>query len=768
MPIFSNNVVTAAEQAAADVSQPTNPQDPPSKPAVNTLPTTTISNVISSAGAVPVQQTPQTFEDIITKPAAMENTASISSMSASPGIAKQLVRPNALSQCASYNYVLDLYVGDAKSTARMSTDEKFYPSDWYRIVSSIGGVGGAKPGPRLPDDPSTTTVLPNAALASQYFTKEYYIDNLEIHTIAGLKPQDTEVHFTLLEPYGVSFIQELWNFCAKVLNINNYTEACMMLVIGFRGWDDNGQLINLDNYIKYIPILISNIEIKVTSSGSEYVISAAVYNNLSNQKAYGIMPASVEMEGNTLSDLILGGEKNPQKCLSYILNQEGQTVATEDPTNTATSFPTRYAFVFDDPEGVGVDLASQRLVDPKDRPPKDAPMKDTAKTSTQQRDLIEQMKKFQLLSEARNTDNIDTNNSKVNFNKGGQIKEFLSKLIMNSTYVTDQLTAFRNDVIAVHSESDPERRSQMLAALNKPLKWFRIITKTTPTGNFDAKNNIEQKLITYYIRPILVKDTSAAGDVMVPTPDPSDSVVKEYYYFFTGRNTEILNLDIKLDTSMFTYKSSGLLTAQEATGVVADKTEVNAAVSANSNTTPAAGTSAAKPALRSLRKYVDVPLGSAGGGTGVNSAERLTARAVGDTLFSRVDMINTNLEILGDPDLIKQDGVFYITNSDVSDASLGISTEGSERFVRVVFISPTDVDTETGLVTGLDNSDTLFNGIYRFNEVSSSFKQGKFTQTLTLLKYTGPEKASNPPAVVAQSVDANKPKPPVTNGNISQ
>ena len=97
------------------------------------------------------------------------------------------------------------------------------------------------------------------------------------------------------------------------------------------------------------------------------------------------------------------------------------------------------------------------------------------------------------------------------------------------------------------------------------------------------------------------------------------------------------------------------------------------------------------------------------------------------------------MEIMGDPDLIKQDGVFYIVTKQDAD-TLGIPTESHERFVRVSFQSPIDVNTTTGLPEGLRDTETIFNGHYRISKVKSNFKKrkklGKKPKNLPLISLT--------------------------------
>ena len=663
------------------------------------------------------------------------------------------IRPNALSDLASYTYNIDLYLTNIAGHQRYAIEEKFYPQDWYKVVSSVGGLGGARPGTAIDSTISSAVQKSNDA-ASQYFTREYYIDNLEIETTNGLTPSDSNISFTLIEPYGINFIQELWNFSTKVLKVPNYTELCVLLVISWKGFTETGEFVELD-YHKYIPVKIANIDVKVTSTGAQYSVTAVGYNDLSKDKAYGIANSGFELEGATLRDLIGDYQDttaakvttpepaNHKTNLTAILNNQPRAAEQEDSTVKSGIFPTRYQFKFVDLYNTGIDIGNFKMANPEDIPSKDFPMSTPDSTTNLNVQMLQQMTKYQLLDSVRKPDDIKLNNTKVNFNKGGQILELLNRLICNSTYITDQLKTYRTKIVAAASITDPAERGKAIQALNEPLNWFRIMTKVVPTGNYDEKNNIEQKTITYSIVPVLVYDTRGAGGSLAPKETPPDNlVVKEFNYIFTGKNTEILNVDINLNLSFFTYKPSNTNTADQGSGAVpSDDPTTSSTQSGN----PRETASTTNTALSALNKKQPIPNGSgAGSGVGGATTDRLYARAVSDTLFASQDMINLDLDILGDPDFIKQDGIFYQnTTADIKINNLGIATESTERFIRFTFKSPADINTETGFPDGLDDTGStntsessthtvMFNGLYCVIGVVSHFKDGKFTQTVKM------------------------------------
>lgn len=102
------------------------------------------------------------------------------------------------------------------------------------------------------------------------------------------------------------------------------------------------------------------------------------------------------------------------------------------------------------------------------------------------------------------------------------------------------------------------------------------------------------------------------------------------------------------------------------------------------------------------------------------------------------DMINVNLEIIGDPLFIKQDDIFYQQSVKKTKFKSGrvtpngsFITDTGEVYVKLEINSATDLDQSTG---NYDINDSLFNGIYKVIQVESKFADGKFTQVLNLVR----------------------------------
>lgn len=748
----------AAEEKAKANAQPTaaqetksNPQNPPAKPE---------STSQTPAAASGSAETKSVSEDKSAPAASLVTNTSANQQASKEPVASK-VRPNALSQLASYNYIIDLQATDKQGLINLQGTEEYNAGDWLTMISSSGGVGGAG-------------ILRNADGSDnrQWFKKEYYLDDLEFTSIVGINSNarasaDTEVNFTITEPYGINFIQELWEFNTESLRQENWTETCYLLRITFKGYTDDGELQKL-NIVKYLPLKITSIEIKLTSSGSVYTVKAVPFNQQGNDKRYGVLQKGVQCEGKTLYDIILGEggdidlsvENNnvflntltlieKPSNLKYALNKESQSEAEANKASKSTpAYPTEYDFDFINDLGLAIGealVSKSEEINPKDTSmnlPKDQ----------QESQMLKNLSSYQLLGQRNSSDiKINVENQKVNFN-AGQIVEILTQLIVNSTYITDQVKEFRENYRAALAETNPEARKTKLALLKKPFNWFRIVPKIYNTGKYDQSSNLDQKRVVFQITGYEIQNPKGVGGQLVPsskTADIEKEVVKEYSYFFTGKNTEIINLDISLNTSYFSYRPRNAQIYSQATGVKPQSADQTAAgVNINTN-----ALKVVKDPINSAITTVAAPKNERPSvGMGTTTLDRNVSGQVTSALYSNVDQLSINMEIIGDPDLIKQDGVFRTAVEDGDDVP--ISFDNRERYIRVVFANPRDIDDETGTIDrkGAQQQNVVFNGLYKLLEIRSSFKQGKFSQQLQLLRsVSDPE---DQPTEISKTQDA--------------
>ena len=133
------------------------------------------------------------------------------------------------------------------------------------------------------------------------------------------------------------------------------------------------------------------------------------------------------------------------------------------------------------------------------------------------------------------------------------------------------------------------------------------------------------------------------------------------------------------------------------------------------------------------------------------------------TDLSGGDQIALDLNIVGDPTLLKQDDWLYIPNPQASQVYNSWDTadknqynfaqryghirmDSGELVVYITVNSPIDIDDgsndypDTGLMfPAMDGTNTytsMFSGYYKIITIKNTFQNGKFEQTLSMVRYT--------------------------------
>jgi hypothetical protein len=205
--------------------------------------------------------------------------------------------------------------------------------------------------------------------------------------------------------------------------------------------------------------------------------------------------------------------------------------------------------------------------------------------------------------------------------------------------------------------------------------------------------------------------------------------VKNYWYWYTGGNSDILNVDISFDTAFYTAVSLPLTTTFENTNpsITIELTEEATRLQLLMRKTGVPFPAIQNPS----RQIADTMAYSNKIDKKAIAVEDLSESLM--TRSSRADMTNIKLDIIGDPDFIKQDGLFGNTEANgVKTQNGGIITDQRRVIVNFKFKYPEDWDQNTGLL--VPKNETVFNGLYSVIRVDSKFERGLFKQTLEMIK----------------------------------
>lgn len=691
------------------------------------------------------------------------------------------VRTNPLHSYPSYTYGLSLHLMTQDGYNNMVNNGEYTPSNV--LIASAGKY-------------TTDKSLSNNFARDPAFNLDFYFENLDITTIIGANERTRstnaiDVKFTLVEPYGLTLLDRLLR-ASKDQGVPNYLQNPYMLQIDFYATDDEGNVLQpIPNLTKNIPIKILACNASVSLRGSEYQIQAIPFNHQAFDDLVVQTPINLEVSAKTVEGFFkesydVGNEqlyqqmvKNDQRRnieaetirrsdLAGVLNRQLANLSpyTQQRLNQGTSavpllattggglgtystedggfkysqdevyktssygdainahvrriatraskerkFHDKYSFKFD--ERIG----SATIIDGRPSP-KDAPLFNTA-------DLVLAKRS----DNGYNVQSIGSDHTVTSINYGTSIEAVIGRVVRNSSYIRDQLAIRENYTDAEAYKAQVEKLK------NQPLNWFKIIPSITLTG-FDSTTNTFARLITYYVIPYTIKNVKLAEAPQVKANKADAS--KYYQYIYTGKNNDILDLNINFNAAYYTaitsYRSNNLYISGSEEYVDYDST-------VSVSNTPVINSDSIQQTqirYRTIDKRYDSSIKS-------KTASEVAAADLEKSLNTdaAADMIQVDLKILGDPDFVKQDDLFYSPTVDANGKILlpeitpdmSIATDNGEIYVDLTIKTPVDINDNTGLMDFQSGFLTSgFTGIYRVMQVSNIFDRGQFTQTLTLLR----------------------------------
>ena len=629
-----------------------------------------------------------------------------------------------------------------------------------------------------------------------HFQEDFYFEDLRMRSIINTTKLNkmsnvVELEFTIIEPNGFTFIQRLMNAVESSvseggLGSKNYLKQPYILQLDFYGSRDGEVGAGLiPNQTKLIPIRLVGMQTRISTKGTEYRFQATPYNHTAFDPKNIVLPAQFTVKASKVVDVF--GRVEIDKG---IVDQETERYQSEqdelarrktevDNFNKAAEFGYGAGIRYPDlPKTTTVlgtygiaegynswyrTLARKSngsykpnfikfILDPeignsliyKTGGPNDvsnAGSRDDSTTNVQE-------------SAGLNKGQIQWDSGTITMPAGTSIQAVVKWAIANSDYMRLQLLG---------REFGPNSATRD-TQLKEPLKFVKIIPRIKIL-EYDLARQDYQYEITYYIRKYFMNSRSPNAP-----QGRAAGWVKEYNYIYTGgqsqntnenlSNKDVINLELDFNMLFFTtisaFRQSQKLTntgkllgeeevvlAREGSGFEGDPDNASPIIPGQeSNPEPIiyTGESAQDRIGRASNHYVSGTQDSVRTGA-QNNAAQAAADIINNTqLDARGDMINIRMTIIGDPQFIKQDDVFYnlgiLQKTGLLTPNGSLFMDEGELYVFVNFRSPIDYDESTGLAVPFYNrySYSEFSGVYKVITVDNIFRNGKFTQDLNLVR----------------------------------
>ena len=635
---------------------------------------------------------------------------------------KIVPQANVLDQYASYTYQASVYLMKPETfNAMVKSGVKSLNGAQLLFQSGGAPVGGRNP----------------------YFSNDYYIDKIELKSnITGKGTNAAHnvnaIKMTVIEPNGITLIGNLdravQSYIGTANKKQNFGAQLYLLVIKFYGYDDSGNLVEagvnpLGSRLnptglgtafveKYYPMAITKIGFKVANKLVEYEIEAAAPQyQIAVGQSRGTIPYNVELSAMSVKDALAGTAEvatagtSTSKAAATALtqdearDQEGSSNPPSAPSNAAAAPSPKLTIrkgLIDALNQYQKDLVTRKIYTYPDE-----------YSVAFVESSIEQAKLKKAGGDIKNTataaggtakdkldpstDAVDPSSRILTVTAGSQIVQFIDQVVRNSTYIQDQQTT----IVQEGTQKQVPNGSP-----GKNVAWFKINVTATPT-KYDPKRNDYAYKITYTISPYRINQTNSN---YFATP-LFKGVHKQYNYWFTGQNTQVLSYE-QTYNALYTYVLSG------------GSTDVAKTTDAKANYQPRSGQS------------------SQGGDLRTNEAPANLA----DSLYNPGDLAKATLSIVGDPAWLQQGEASFAppTKGNFNSAAFlpdgTINFESQEILFEIVINTPTDYDLSTGLMdpnqrdsgflTTTQAKSVNQSYVYKATECSSEFVKGKFTQTL--------------------------------------
>lgn len=659
----------------------------------------------------------------------------------------QLPLPNVLHDYASYDYVLGIAVLTDTDVER--------PDDTYMANRSI------LTNPKTKEEKMSGLNLicksansdPDNRIKTDYGTFDFFIDNVVIDAVIGHErgcvTNSTNISFTISEPYSMGIFPMACQEAAWNAGHQNWREAPFLLTVEFRGNDEIGMMNLIPTTSRYIPFKWQNLSMTVNQDGAVYQCTTFAWNDQGHSARNATLKSDMSVKGSTVQEVLQTGEKSLQAVWNRRLQQLKEDKVVDVPDEIIILFPTKTSSAEDNSsssssESSTVGATTGSAADQSSLYKKLGVSAGSNKTAVQDPkdcNLIGKAKIGAGTSKAGSAP-YGKDNTVYNSDLKVNVREENTPTSTESDFRFRQDTSLPNAINQVLLQSDFPKGAFDPDALSEEgyLKWWRIDIQVynVSTDATYATTGRKPKIIVYRVVPYNVHNSSAPiapGDKSFGANVLQKKSVKEYNYLYTGKNTDVISFEIKLENSFAVMmsadagkRSQDIQTAEE-----------NGSDAPKVNTIALKGSAPQKTAHPSVIDYSSTLANSdkLGGGS-ADTIETRSARIFHDAITRGSDMLMLDMEIVGDPYYIAQSGTGTYTSEQTEYPNLNadstINYQNGEVHVVINFRTPVEINQTTGMyqfAADVPSSPLLqYSGLFRLNKLTSFFKNGSFTQRI--------------------------------------
>lgn len=684
--------------------------------------------------------------------------------------------PNELQGFSTFNTILSL--------AALSADEINDPDNTYRrngpqnlVIQNGGGAASKK-----------VRTAYEEALGKDV---EFFIDNLEFIALltsgeGSGNTNATSFSFTVHEPYSMGLFLQALQLAAVSAGYKNYIAAPFLLTIDFVGFDENNNSGIAPYARRMLPIRLRQAKFEVTGSGSTYACKAMPWNEAALMDLTQAVRNDITITGRTVTELLQSGTES----LTSILNQReldeqargiksvGDSYVIMFPTtrDSETSNPIRASESFGesatvDPSSLVSDGMRTDLLDyyrrirgtTADEVPEgfDTFLAEFQQRVQQQSNLGLRIKAYaesetNFIGNCRIVESfvssgvhptgrngfayneetgiyerngvelqLSEDTRRFTFKAGTRIQDIITEIVLISDFGQSLLQELEN----------VERENGMIS-------WFKIETQVysvPDNSQVDRSGNNPSvfvfRVVPYRVHHSMYMAPNAPG---VGYGNLKAEAAKQYNYIYTGKNQDILDFNIEYNYQFFTAQRADSANAGAGTRLGA----ANQAVQTNPEqvVVPGGEPNANLPPEGTAQTAQQVSVIEISGGTAYDNSAIGVARMFQEQFNnSDVDLVRTQLTIMGDPFYISDSGLGNFNAAETSYRAMNsngsINYQQGEVDINLLFRTPIDYNESGGMDFPEDTRIVEpFSGLYKVTKVKNTISKNQFVQVLTLLR----------------------------------
>lgn len=636
-------------------------------------------------------------------------------------------------------------------------DPKSYrntPNDLQNIVFSSAG--------RFRDDRAKTA----------HGEPEYYINNFSMNNIIGATEKTgnsnaIKFSFDIFEPYSMGLLLQSMQVAAVKAGYLSYLDnAPFVLRMDVQGWNDVGREIT-GFKPKFFVLKLTSTKFTVNEGGSTYKVEGIPYNHQAFSDIINVVYNDIKIYPDKLGNVYEMLAGNHVGSLVSFLNNNEKQLKAEGRIKQCDEYIIQFPILATDfvSTAGSPPKTNKATVDVRDNGNNSSSSywgqatKRTIVNSTNQADTGVEGKN-ELATASLGFNQLRGGNP-VFSREGDKFDEKTGVLIRDGmtidpkkrvfTFGQNQtITAIINQVILSSDYASRAIDPKFLTPQGY-IKWFKLDIQLELLAYDDLVGDFAKRIIfrivPYYVHQSIFSPPTAAP---VGYAELMKEIAKQYDYIYTGQNLDVLGFAIDINNLFYT----GANPAPENESAKTSNQDQKAGEVKNSKAKPVEGTAKAAPSVqtgRSRPKRDPRLLRGYKGGTDDKSTEQNVAESFQQAFLSgaSADMITINLEILGDPYWLVDNGLsnYFIGASSPTAQTNNDGTmnyESGNVYIYLTFRTPADVNINTGLYDfSTTSQESPFGGIYRVIQCENIFAEGTWKQKLKIIRMPGPQGPEN-------------------------